>query len=77
MVLLKEWISEMEDLYDTVSAGDAGEIQSYFADAKEYRDSLPVRKRGAIPAYHDLYVDVLDKVGDIGSHYKYFSARRN
>ncbi len=30
---------------------------------KEYRDSLPVRKRGAIPAYHDLYVDVLDKVG--------------
>ena len=63
MVLLKEWISEMEDLYDTVSSGDAGEIQNYFADAKEYRDSLPVRKRGAIPAYHDLYVDVLDKVG--------------
>ena len=46
MVLLKEWISEMEDLYDTVSSGDAGEIQNYFADAKEYRDSLPVRKRG-------------------------------
>ncbi len=39
----------MEDLYDTVSAGDAGEIQSYFA-TREYRDSLPVRKR-AIPAY--------------------------
>ena len=46
MVLLKEWISEMEDLYKTVSTGDAGEIQNYFADAKEYRDSLPVRKRG-------------------------------
>ncbi|TKI88040.1 prephenate dehydrogenase/arogenate dehydrogenase family protein, partial [Bacillus cereus] len=41
MVLLKEWISEMEDLYKTVSTGDAGEIQNYFADAKEYRDSLP------------------------------------
>ncbi|MGR5905285.1 ACT domain-containing protein [Bacillus paranthracis] len=53
----------MEGLYNTVSTGDAGEIQNYFADAKEYRDSLPVRKRGAIPAYHDLYVDVLDKVG--------------
>lgn len=39
MVLLKEWISEMEHLYDTVSSGDAGEIQNYFADAKEYRDS--------------------------------------
>ena len=46
MVLLKEWISEMEDLYKTVSTGDACEIQNYFADAKEYRDSLPVRKRG-------------------------------
>ncbi len=36
----------MEDLYDTVSSGDAGEIQNYFADAKEYRDSLPVRREG-------------------------------
>ena len=58
MVLLKEWISEMEDLYKTVSTGDACEIQNYFADAKEYRDSLPVRKRGQflpITTYTSMY----------------------
>ncbi|KEK22898.1 prephenate dehydrogenase [Bacillus gaemokensis] len=61
--LLEEWILEMEELHKTVAEGNADELQNYFANAKEYRDSLPVRKSGAIPAYHDLYVDVLDKVG--------------
>ncbi|MBY0597590.1 prephenate dehydrogenase [Bacillus bingmayongensis] len=61
--LLEEWILEMKELHKTVANGDADELQNYFANAKEYRDSLPVRKSGAIPAYHDLYVDVLDKVG--------------
>ena len=48
----------MEDLYKTVSTGDACEIQNYFADAKEYRDSLPVRKRGQflpITTYTSMY----------------------
>ncbi|SDY88408.1 prephenate dehydrogenase [Bacillus sp. 166amftsu] len=61
--LLEEWISEMKELYKTVSVGDSVELQNYFENAKQYRDSLPVRKSGAIPAFHDLYVDVLDKVG--------------
>ncbi|CAM4319439.1 prephenate dehydrogenase [Bacillus manliponensis] len=61
--LLEEWILEMEKLRSVVAKGDEVELHDYFANAKQYRDSLPVRKSGAIPAYHDLYVDVLDKVG--------------
>ncbi|SFI81873.1 prephenate dehydrogenase [Bacillus sp. 71mf] len=61
--LLEEWITEMKQLQHTVAEGDAEVLHTYFAKAKEYRDSMPVRKSGAIPAYHDLYVDVLDKVG--------------
>ncbi|WP_242143204.1 MULTISPECIES: prephenate dehydrogenase [unclassified Bacillus cereus group] len=61
--LLEEWIVEMKELYRTVASGSANELQHYFANAKEYRDSLPVRKSGAIPSYYDLYVDVLDRVG--------------
>ena len=34
MVLLKEWISEWKIYMIQFSAGDAGEIQNYFADAK-------------------------------------------
>lgn len=61
--LLEEWITDMKHLQHTVAEGDDEVIHNYFAKAKEYRDSIPVRKSGAIPAYHDLYVDVLDKVG--------------
>ena len=74
MVLLKEWISEMEHLYDTVSSGDAGEIQNYFADAKRI-PFFTGKKERAIPAYHDLYVDVLDKVGHWLILHEYFAQK--
>ena len=61
--LLEEWIVEMKELHELVAEGNADVLYDYFAGAKKYRDSLPIRKKGAIPAYYDLYVDVLDKVG--------------
>lgn len=63
--LIDEWIDEMEYVKDLVQSGDQDDIYSYFADAKKFRDALPVRARGAIDAFYDLYVDVLDKPGVI------------
>ncbi|UOY94569.1 prephenate dehydrogenase [Ectobacillus sp. JY-23] len=61
--LLEEWIEDMQDLKQLVDNGE--ELQSYFSDAKMYRDALPLRTKGAIPSYFDLYVDVLDKAGEL------------
>lgn len=61
--LLEEWMMEMKELHDIVADGEEELLYNYFFHAKGYRDSLPVRKKGAIPTYYDLYVDVLDKVG--------------
>lgn len=63
--LLSEWIDEMNFVKSLVETGDRENIYHYFSGAKKFRDSLPVRARGAIDAFYDLFVDVLDKPGVI------------
>jgi prephenate dehydrogenase len=65
--LMKEWIDEMQQVQLLVENGTADELHDYFSEAKLYRDALPVRTKGAIPSYFDLYVDVMDKVGALAS----------
>lgn len=63
--LIDEWIEEMQFVKTLVQSGDKNDLFDYFSDAKKFRDSLPVRARGAIDAFYDLYVDVQDKPGVI------------
>ncbi|MCJ8006626.1 prephenate dehydrogenase [Lederbergia wuyishanensis] len=63
--LLDQWMSEMNEVRQLVEEGDNEELYHYFDGAKKYRDSLPVRAKGAITAFYDLYVDILDKPGVI------------
>ncbi|WP_408008834.1 prephenate dehydrogenase [Pseudalkalibacillus sp. A8] len=63
--LLDEWEKEMEGVKRLVARGDSEEIYDYFVSAKKYRDSMPTGSKGAILAFHDLYIDVADHVGVI------------
>ncbi|WP_059105120.1 prephenate dehydrogenase [Shouchella shacheensis] len=63
--LLDEWDVEMERIRSLIDAQDGDGIYRYFEDAKSFREGLPVRKRGAIPSFYDLYVDVPDHPGVI------------
>ena len=63
--LLDEWFTEMDTVRQLISEGDSNHLYDYFYGAKKYRDSLPVRAKGAIGAFYDLYVDVLDRPGVI------------
>ncbi|WP_062104844.1 prephenate dehydrogenase [Bacillus niameyensis] len=63
--LLDEWLVEMNYVKELLVEGDSHSIFDYFYGAKKYRDSLPVRAKGAITAFYDLFVDVLDKPGVI------------
>lgn len=60
-----EWKKEIDRIESFVQQEDAEGLFSYFQEAKEYRDGLPLRKKGAIPAFYDLYVDVPDHPGVI------------
>jgi prephenate dehydrogenase len=63
LTLLHEWKNEMDTVIEFVEKGDETELYEYFDGAKSFRDSLPVRSKGAIHPFSDLYVDILDRVG--------------
>lgn len=63
---LKDWQEQMQLVLDMVEAGEPEEIEQFFAHAKQVRDGLIEKKRGAIPSFYDLYVDIPDHPGVIG-----------
>lgn len=65
--LLDSWMVEMENIQSVLADDDDDKLMRFFEEAKDYRDSLPIHSKGAIPAYYDLYVDVLDVTGAIAS----------
>lgn len=65
--LLGEWIEEMIEIKSIVDNNEKESMITYLTNAKNYRDGLPVKEKGAIPGFYDLYVDILDKPGAIAS----------
>lgn len=63
--LLKNWQFEMEKVSNMLELEDGEQIYQYFVKAKQYRDELPQKQKGAIPAFYDLFVDVPDYPGVI------------
>ncbi|MFV0557167.1 MAG: prephenate dehydrogenase [Enterococcus sp.] len=67
-VLLEQidtWQSEITQVATWIKEKNYQEIYNFFDRAKDTRDRLPVRKKGAIPAFYDLFVDVPDTPGVI------------
>ncbi|WP_071459963.1 prephenate dehydrogenase [Bacillus massilinigeriensis] len=63
LTLLKDWKDEMHHVEELLLSADAGSIKDYITKAKQYRDGLPTRDKGAIPSFYDLFVDVPDYPG--------------
>ncbi|WP_449536740.1 prephenate dehydrogenase [Ferdinandcohnia sp. Marseille-Q9671] len=61
--LFEKWIHEMDQIREFVKTGNGDHIYNYFMDAKNFRDGLPTRTKGAIPSFYDLYVDIPDYPG--------------
>ncbi|MEB1806832.1 MAG: prephenate dehydrogenase [Bacillaceae bacterium] len=63
--LLDKWQEEMNYVRVLIEQEEDDKIHQYFDHAKKFRDGLPIHKKGAIPAFYDLYVDVPDHPGVI------------
>ncbi len=63
--LLQEWILELKNIHSAIQTGNNQIIYGFFEEAKNFRDAIPIRPKGAIPAYYDLYVDIIDQTGAI------------
>ncbi|GLB57987.1 prephenate dehydrogenase [Cytobacillus sp. NCCP-133] len=63
--LMEEWLNEMEKVKTLLDEGNSAGIYEYFSQAKRFRDELPQKEKGAIPAFYDLFVEVPDYPGVI------------
>lgn len=61
--LLDEWLLEMKELKNLLALDDKISMFHYLEQAKAYRDGLDRKKKGAIPSFYDLYVDISDQPG--------------
>ncbi|WP_456274935.1 prephenate dehydrogenase [Bacillus sp. AK031] len=69
--LLKDWNSNSSRLLEMLEKQDEEKTYQFFSDAKMFRDGLPAKSKGAIPAFHDLFIDIPDHPGvisDITAH---------
>jgi prephenate dehydrogenase len=65
--LMESWQLEMDAVKKMIEQRSTDELYNYFHEAKTYRDELPKKKKGAIPAFFDIYVDVKDEPGVIAN----------
>ena len=63
--LLDDWQAEMNKVADMLTKENGDEIYQYFHRAKQFRDELPQKEKGAIPSFYDLFVDIPDYPGII------------
>ncbi|QFT89392.1 prephenate dehydrogenase [Bacillus sp. THAF10] len=65
LLLLDQWMGQMEAVKQNLLMENEDYFYTFFQDAKQFRDDLPVKSKGAIPSFYDLYVDVPDYPGII------------
>jgi prephenate dehydrogenase len=65
--LMEAWEHEMETIKAIIESQSSLMLYDYFNNAKIYRDDLPEKKKGAIPSFFDLYIDVKDEPGAIAN----------
>jgi len=61
--VLDKHIRALRGIRDAIIKKDADYINKFFTDAKDYRDSLPLRTKGAVPGHPQLLLEVPDKPG--------------
>lgn len=61
--LLDKWQEEMNGVKRLLEKENSAAILDYFQQAKQFRDGLPQKEKGAIPAFYDLFVDIPDYPG--------------
>ncbi len=61
-----DWRSALDEVMALVDEGNREEIEDFFREARQFRDGIPERKKGALPGLYDLYLDIPDHPGEIG-----------
>jgi prephenate dehydrogenase len=67
LTLIDAYKEQLLEFRQIIEDGNPKEIEKCFSNAKEYRDSLPIKKKGVLPDVFEFYLDLDDKVGGIAT----------
>lgn len=65
--ILSAYIASLENIKALVDASDADALHSFFATAREYRNSMPEFSAGPIKKSFSIYCDLIDEAGGIAA----------
>ena len=65
--LMELFIRSMEQVKTSIAWEKQEEILAFFQEAKDYRDSLPIRGHGTLPSIYEIYCDLIDEAGGIAT----------
>lgn len=65
--LIDLYTKQLQKLRSNIADENSPDMMSYFSDAKDYRDSLAIRRSGTIQPVYELYCDLIDEVGGIAT----------
>lgn len=65
--LLSRFMESLDKIKEEISRNDAEKILGFFQEAKDYRDSLPLKRRGPLPSIFEIYCDLIDEAGGIAT----------
>ncbi|UFJ42768.1 prephenate dehydrogenase [Brevibacillus humidisoli] len=62
----RNWRDGLDQVMHLVAQEDAQGIEQFFSSARDFREQLPERRKGAMEPLYDLYLDIPDHPGEIG-----------
>lgn len=66
-ILLKKYISSLEDIYSQLDSHDSPAIHRLFDESGKYRSSISDYNRGPVAAEYSFSVDIVDEPGSIST----------
>lgn len=67
LVLIDQFLLALTDIRQEISQENQEAILDFFRQAKDYRDSLPIRRNGPLPRIYEIYCDLIDEAGGIAT----------
>lgn len=65
--ILDRFGDQLSAIREEIASSDGSSINSFFQSAKDYRDSINIRKSGPLKKVFELYCDLIDEAGGIAT----------
>ena len=59
--------ASLDDISSAIKGNEGSRLHSFFEEAKDYRDSMPMKMKGSIEPAYEIYVDLIDESGAIAT----------